>query len=121
MYQARLSFTDDEQLGIDVFVTQTFRERNRGLFALAQLQCAQGLLITPCRSVHTFGMGYAIDLVYLNRDFQIVKLVHDMGPNRMSLALCAKMTLELKAGEIKRLQLTNGQQGQLQQTAGRET
>lgn len=91
-------------------VTENFKERNRGLLALDELESGEGLLITPCRSVHTFGMNYALDLVYLNKSLEIVKIIKNIMPNRMSIAWFAHSTLELKSGEAQRLDLKLGMQ-----------
>jgi len=93
---------------LQVQVTENFKERNRGLLALNVLEQGEGLLITPCRSVHTFGMGYALDLVYLNKSLEIVKIIKNILPNRMSIACFAHSTLELKSGEAQRLGLKLG-------------
>jgi uncharacterized membrane protein (UPF0127 family) len=100
-----------ESINLTVKVTETFYERNRGLLALSALEESQGLLITPCRSVHTFNMRYALDIVYLNKKNKIIKIVKNMKPNRISYSLKAKRTLELKSGEVARLQLNIGMQG----------
>ena len=101
MLTKQLSFGSSIELSVQV--TQTFKERNRGLLSLNELTQGQGLLITPCRSVHTFGMGYALDLIYLNKHLKVVKLVENMTVNKMSFALFGHNTLELKSGEIQRL------------------
>ena len=111
MQQATIVFDTEQK--ISIVITENFKERNRGLFALAKLQPGQGLLITPCRSVHSFGMAYAIDLLYLNKQLQVVKIISNMLPNRMSLALRGHSTLELLSGEVQRLGIGLGSQGKL--------
>ena len=101
----------NQHIAIDTFVTQTFKERNRGLFAFESLNDGQGLLLLPCRSVHSFFMRYAIDLIYLDKSLVIVKLVENMRPNRMSCRYNAYSTLELNAGEIGQLGLRVGMTG----------
>ena len=74
----------------------------RGLLGRPPLQAGQGLLIAPCPSVHTFGMRYALDLVYLDPEGQVLKLVRELKPWRMSSCPHAHATLELPAGAIER-------------------
>lgn len=93
---------------IDLFITQTFKERNRGLFAFKGLDSEQALLITPCRSIHTFTMKYALDLVYFDSSFRVVKLVKNIKPNRMSCSLNASSTLELLSGGIEHFGIVPG-------------
>ena len=111
MQQREMHFNGN--IVLQIWITQSFKERNRGLLALPGLEPEQGLLITPCRSIHTFAMGYSLDVLYLDRDFKIVKIVEHMPPNRMSMALLAHSTLEINAGEVQRLGLKVAMQGEL--------
>jgi uncharacterized membrane protein (UPF0127 family) len=56
------------------------------------------LLITPCEGVHTWGMRFAIDVLYLNREKRVIKIRSNMRPWRLSLCLRARSVLELPAG-----------------------
>ena len=80
--------------------TITAMERMRGLLGRPPLQTGEGLLIAPCPSVHTFGMRYALDLVYLDPTGQVLKLVRGLKPWRMSSCTRAHATLELPLGAI---------------------
>lgn len=100
-----------QKIVLTTYITQSFTERSRGLFALAPLNENQGLLISPCRGIHTFFMPYAIDLVYLDSTFTIIKTVSHVVPNRMSWRYNAYSTLELKSGEVSRLGLSAGMTG----------
>ena len=82
----------------------------RGLLASPPLKANEGLLIVPCSLVHTIGMNYAIDLVFLDKQWTIVKTVKALKPWRMAASNAASMVLELAAGSLDQLQLTNGQQ-----------
>lgn len=85
-------------------------ERMRGLLGRPALTDQQALLIKPCSSVHTFGMRYALDLVYLQRDGTIRKLVHSLPPRRLSFCPGAAMVMEMAAGRARALGLQSGQQ-----------
>jgi uncharacterized membrane protein (UPF0127 family) len=74
--------------------------RNRGLLKHTSLEKGDGLWIVPSQSVHMFGMKFAIDLVYLNRKKQVVKVRRDFRPWRISLCLKAHSVLELPVGTI---------------------
>mgnify|MGYP001216539447 CR=1 FL=1 len=84
-------------------------ERARGLLGRA-LQKNQGLWIEPCSSVHTIGMGYHLDLVYLDSGSVIVKTVEHLAPWRISGCRRAHSTLELTAGFVRAQGLTKGMQ-----------
>lgn len=93
-----------------VFVAETHRERARGLLGRPPLKPGEGMYLSPCRAVHTFGMRYPIDLVYLDRSGRVCKLVEALKPWRFSGSLKASGTLEMRAGEIRRLGLTTDQE-----------
>jgi uncharacterized membrane protein (UPF0127 family) len=97
---------DYKKQALTVFSTENVFERTGGLLKLPPLARQEGLLIYRCNSIHTFGMGYALDLAYLNRDLKVIKVVKNVRPRRMSLCIGAKHTLELLAGEISRLGIT---------------
>jgi len=78
----------------------TLWQRLRGLIARPPLKTGEGLLITPCSSVHTIGMRYPLDLVFLDRNGHVVKCVAGLKPYRMAAAHKARHTLELPAGSI---------------------
>ncbi len=62
-----------------------------------------GLLITPCTSVQTTFMRFAIDVVFLDRDGQVVRIVPALKPYRAALGgRGAHSALELAAGAAER-------------------
>ncbi|RZI88865.1 MAG: DUF192 domain-containing protein [Variovorax sp.] len=83
-------------------------DRTRGLLGRPQLVGSQGLLITRCSSVHTVGMRYPIDVVFLDRDGGIARIVENLRPMRMAMCLGAANVLEMAAGQAKRLALRPG-------------
>lgn len=85
--------------------TATALERMRGLLARPPLQAGEGLLIAPCPSVHTFGMRYALDLVFLDHAGRVLKLVLDLRPWRMAACANAHAALELPSGTLCRSEI----------------
>jgi uncharacterized membrane protein (UPF0127 family) len=78
-------------------------ERAVGLLSRRFLHEGEGLLITPCRGVHTWFMRFAIDLVALNRDGVVVDAVSELGPWRIRLPRPGGINvLELPAGSLSR-------------------
>jgi uncharacterized membrane protein (UPF0127 family) len=71
----------------------------RGLLGRQSLPAGEGLLLTPAPSVHTAFMRFPIDVVFLDRDLQVLKLVQGLTPWRIASARRARATLELAAGE----------------------
>lgn len=85
-------------------------ERMRGLLGRAPLAPGEGLLIDACSMVHTIGMRYALDLIFLDATGHVQKLVHNVKPLRCAGAFTAKATLELPAGSLATLRLHLGEQ-----------
>jgi len=83
-------------------------ERMRGLLGRPPLADGEGLLIVPCPSVHTLFMGYPVDLVFLDRNWRVLRLVESLPPWRMTGCRGARMTLELPAGSLVDLRLSLG-------------
>lgn len=83
-------------------------ERTRGLLGRPSLQKGQGMLIGECRLVHTIGMRYAIDLVFLDKHGHVKKMVNALSPGRMAGCLSAHQTLELAPGSLAAMTLRAG-------------
>lgn len=86
----------------------TFFSRLTGLLFSSPLQPGHALLIVPCAAVHTAFMRFAIDVVFLDRAGRIKKIVPHLKPWRATACAEAHQTLELAAGEAKRMGLTLG-------------
>jgi len=83
-------------------IADTMFARMRGLLGRRQLPPGEGLLIRPSPSVHTFFMRFPIDVVFLNRDGDVLKVCESVRPWRAAAARRAHSTLELAAGEARR-------------------
>lgn len=77
--------------------------RFRGLMLRATLPDGRGVVLTPCGSVHTAMMRFAIDVIFLDDQDTVVKLVRNLAPYRISFGgRKAHTTVELPAGTIAR-------------------
>jgi len=73
-----------------------------GLLGRRGLAKDEGLLLTPCTSVHTFFMRFPIDILYLDRERVVVKAVRALRPFRVSACLRGGHSiLELAAGALE--------------------
>lgn len=93
-----------------VYLADSFLSRTRGLLFRPCPQLGSGLLITRCSSIHTVGMGYGIDVVFLDRSNVIARIHHDVKPWRMRMCNKASKVLELGGGHARRLGLEEGMQ-----------
>lgn len=85
---------------VELEIAASYGTRRRGLLGRTGLDGA--LLITPCSSVHTFRMGFTIDVAYLDKELRVVD-VHTVKPGRLPMPrLRARHVLEAEAGEMER-------------------
>ena len=82
--------------------------RLRGLLGRSELSPGEGLLLRPASAIHTCFMRFAIDAVFLDRDWRVVGISDDIGPWRAASRRGAKAVLELPAGESARRGLELG-------------
>ena len=82
--------------------------RMRGLLGRRELPAGEGILLRPAASVHMFFMAFAIDVVWLDRDLQVVGLTPELRPWRMAGRRGARSALELAAGECERRSVRPG-------------
>jgi uncharacterized protein len=91
-------------------VADTSAKRRTGLLKHTSLEPGEGLWIAPCEAVHSFGMKFAIDLVYLDRKKKVRKIRKEMVPRRLSACLTAHSVLELPVGAIEASRTEPGDQ-----------
>ena len=84
-----------ELLGARVPVASSLRARLLGLALLDRADAGLGLLIPRCRSVHTFGMRFALDLLFLDPEWRVIELRRAVPPRRMARCAGATSVLEL--------------------------
>lgn len=84
----------------------TWTEKKVGLLNHLHLQTGHGLLLQNCRRIHTYGMNFSIDVIFLNKHFQIAAIYPDVHPNRKCIGpMGARHTLELPGGNAQDLVL----------------
>lgn len=79
-------------------VADTSKKRRAGLLHYESFPAGSGLWIVPCEAVHTIGMKFPIDVVFLNKRRKVLKIRSRMVPWRISGCLRAHSVLELPAG-----------------------
>lgn len=86
------------QGGLMVAVADSRAARLRGLARLDELPPGRALHIPRCRSVHTFTMRFALDLVWLRGDGTVARVDRDVPPRRLRSCLRARSVVECAAG-----------------------
>jgi uncharacterized membrane protein (UPF0127 family) len=91
---------------VDMALTR--RERRRGLLGRDSLAQDAALFIKPCVAVHTVGMGFSIDVAFVDAQGRIVRLVHSLRPWRLAAWLGGCAVIELAAGRLKEFNVNVG-------------
>jgi uncharacterized protein len=100
---AAWNMTRRSMVGTGIRVADTFVSRLRGLLLKKSLGPGEGLWISPCTSIHSFGMRFVFDALFLGTDWRVVGLVERFRRNRMSRVYWNALgVLELPAGTIER-------------------
>jgi len=94
---------------LEILIADSFFMRLAGLMFRKPLPAATGLLLAPCNSVHMCFMRFAIDVVYLDKEYNIIKVVKNLR-QWIDVSMCNKAwaALELTAGEAERCGLEVG-------------
>jgi len=80
----------------------TFWTRFRGLLGRDRLESGEGLVIEPCNSVHMFGMRFALDVLHLDKNGTIVRILPELRPGRVGpLVWRSHTVVELPAGTVE--------------------
>jgi uncharacterized membrane protein (UPF0127 family) len=83
--------------------------RLRGLLGRRGLPAGDGLLLRPCASVHTCFLCFPIDVVFLDGDDRVVRVVEHLRPWRTAGRRGAEAVLELAACEARHRGIETGE------------
>ncbi|MDG5788476.1 DUF192 domain-containing protein [Evansella sp. AB-P1] len=97
------------ETSIYIKVADRFSTRLRGFMFRKQKLHNEGLLITPCNSIHMFFMYITIDVVFIDNENKVVKVKESLKPWKFVLPVKhAKAAVELPVGTIKEYNLKVG-------------
>ncbi|MEW6182306.1 MAG: DUF192 domain-containing protein [Bacillota bacterium] len=81
----------------------SFCKRLKGLLGRSTLSEKEGLLIEPCKSVHTFFMKFTIDVIFYDHSMKVVAIYPNLVPFRVTPVIKSSIGVaELPAGSISR-------------------
>jgi len=88
-------------LSLNVDVADTHFSRLRGLLGRMKLRRDDGLWVTPSQGIHTVGMLFPIDVIYLDAKNRVIHLIEHFRPFRIApIRVHAKSVLELPTRTI---------------------
>ncbi len=89
-----------EILAENLIFARTFFSRAVGLLGKRDMPLHEALWIEPCGSIHTFFMLFPIDVLFLNRDYKIMKKISHLPPWRVELQFQSSIVVEWKGGAL---------------------
>lgn len=84
----------------DIEIADTSETRRKGLLGRDSLDRSAALILVPCFSVHTAFMQFPIDILFVDRDGEVVRVVRNLEPWRIAASWAAHAVVELAAGVI---------------------
>ena len=114
MAQKRPAITNETRntsLAREAVLADNAWTRLRGLLGRPRLQEGQAMVIRPSTGIHTFFMGYPIDVVYMDSAGRVARCLERLRPFRFGpIDLRTKAVIELPAGAIARSRTQEGDQ-----------
>jgi len=102
--------TNNAVLAENAIVADTFFTRAKGLLDRKDFNQGEALVIRPCNSIHTFFMRFPIDVLFVNKESKIIRVIPSLKPYRLSrVCFNSAFAVELPAGT---LELTSTQEGE---------
>jgi uncharacterized membrane protein (UPF0127 family) len=98
-------------LASEVELADTSWSRMKGLLGQTSesFTAGKGLWITPSQGVHTIGMKFPIDVVYLDKGHRVIHISHSLPPFRIAaIKLKARSVVELPAGTLAQTRTSIG-------------
>lgn len=83
-------------------LANTFWLRLRGLLGAKPLKDGEGLILAGEKSIHTFFMGFPIDVVYVDKQHQVIRTTLNMVPYKLGpFVKNSAYVLEMPVGAIE--------------------
>lgn len=83
-------------------IADNWWSRTVGLLANSSLKQGEGLVIRPCSAIHSFGMRFAIDVLFLDKEGKVLKIKPNFLPFRLAIGRNnVYQVIELPVGKIE--------------------
>lgn len=70
-------------MSLGVTIADTHFSRLKGLLGRIRLRSDEGIWVVPSLGVHTLGVLFPVDLIYLDADYRVIYLVESLGSFRI--------------------------------------
>jgi len=97
-----INLRNNKELSNKVTIACGLFARMKGLLGRQGLETGESLWIRPCNSIHTLGMKFPIDAVFLDSRNTVVKVKQELSANRITgIYFSASSVLEVSAGTLQ--------------------
>lgn len=92
-----------------VDIAGTFLQKIRGLLGKKALDQGEGLFIPECGAIHTFFMRFSIDVLFLDKQNRVNKIISCLSPFRIALGPWGtRGVLEMQCGLLENCDVIKG-------------
>lgn len=82
-------------------VAANFKKRLKGLLGRSGFKHGEALILSPCNWIHTCFMNFPIDILFVDQEMVVLKVLENMKPFRFSpLIPRSHLVVELPAGRL---------------------
>ena len=67
-------------LGTRVRLADSWWSRFRGFLLRPEPRFGEGILLTPCNAIHTWGMSFPLDVVFLDASGRVLEVIEGLPP-----------------------------------------
>ncbi|MDA3895033.1 MAG: DUF192 domain-containing protein [Desulfobacteraceae bacterium] len=93
----------DQVIACPVYRANSFFQRMQGLLGRSAMKDGEGLYISKCHSIHTFFMKFSIDIIFIDKEFRVKKVITCLKPFRLAFGSFGTAgTLELPSRSINK-------------------
>ena len=102
-------YRDDTLLWEKVMVASSFFSRLVGLLNRSSLESSEGMFFKQAPAIHTIGMRFPIDVLFLDASRRVAKVLQQVKPNRILPYIKSQYTIELTAGQSEEKKIQPGE------------
>lgn len=89
----------------NLFIADSFMKRFLGFMFQKEPQY-EAIMIKPCSSIHTFFMKFDIDVLFINKDMEVIRKIEALSPGKVIMPIkSAVAIIEAKAGKFKGVEI----------------
>jgi uncharacterized protein len=90
-------------LAKDAIVADTFSKRACGLLGRREFKPGEALILDPCNSIHTFFMRFPIDVLFVDKNNKVIKVLVNLKPFRLTpIFFSSAIAIEMPTQMIER-------------------